>query len=599
MLEGLDDVPWDQLQHAYGAASDVPGILRDIARGDAEAVDALYGNVWHQGTVYEATAPTVPFLVQLLEVSGPSRVPLLHLLGLIAEGSAFARAAVRAQAPGILRCLTVDDDEVRAAAASALSVCRGDPAVDDALRQHLAVDPSGVVRASLLLALRPCRASDRDGAEASTKDGEAIVRLAASMLLLTSEGEASRALDTLRDALPTAHAQVRALPHSEGRDPIPWILDALAPRREELLDLLEAWTRDASPAVRRDAVFACEELMLRSRSATPRVVGVLASALEDRDGDVRRWAATHLAACGTSARPAADALASLVARRRRGASSETHDALRALCLLEDPRATLHVAERLKAKSIAWTTIPIDALGPWAPSCMDPLIDALPRAPAGNTTIGVVCAIGRYGDEARRAIPSLVRALRSHPHSVTKVLGELGPLAQQAMGALRPLLDHEDAIVRVNTAVALWRMGEPVEIALRTIESILRPLDWYASHALLALATLGPAGAPLAPALPALFDSDDDWISSRAAIAHWRIVGDADAVLPTLARHVVCVPRGHEALACIEDLGPRAASLAPRLREQLSGEQRRGQSVASDEAWRAVCARALERVTART
>ncbi len=31
MLDGLDDVPWDRLHHAYGAASDVPGLLRELA----------------------------------------------------------------------------------------------------------------------------------------------------------------------------------------------------------------------------------------------------------------------------------------------------------------------------------------------------------------------------------------------------------------------------------------------------------------------------------------------------------------------------------------------------------------------------------------
>jgi hypothetical protein len=63
-LERLDDVPWGSLTHAYGAADDVPGLLRELASGDAEAREAalheLHGNVWHQGTVYEATAHVVP-----------------------------------------------------------------------------------------------------------------------------------------------------------------------------------------------------------------------------------------------------------------------------------------------------------------------------------------------------------------------------------------------------------------------------------------------------------------------------------------------------------------------------------------------------------
>ena len=64
MLERLDEVPWDTLEHAYGAASDVPGLLRDLAAG-TDRFDVLFGNLYHQGTVYPATVPAVPFLVAL------------------------------------------------------------------------------------------------------------------------------------------------------------------------------------------------------------------------------------------------------------------------------------------------------------------------------------------------------------------------------------------------------------------------------------------------------------------------------------------------------------------------------------------------------
>ena len=59
MLEGLDKIDWSKLTHAYGAASDVPDLLRRLASGDGEerkaAIFAFHANIWHQGTVYEAT----------------------------------------------------------------------------------------------------------------------------------------------------------------------------------------------------------------------------------------------------------------------------------------------------------------------------------------------------------------------------------------------------------------------------------------------------------------------------------------------------------------------------------------------------------------
>ncbi len=55
-FEGIDDIPWHELHHAYGPATDVPNILRMLASFDgdtrASAQEALYSNIYHQGTVY-------------------------------------------------------------------------------------------------------------------------------------------------------------------------------------------------------------------------------------------------------------------------------------------------------------------------------------------------------------------------------------------------------------------------------------------------------------------------------------------------------------------------------------------------------------------
>lgn len=70
MLVGLDAVEWSNLRHAYGTAEDVPELLREVAFGDDAArhgtITRLCGTIWHQGDVYEATAPAVPFLVEII-----------------------------------------------------------------------------------------------------------------------------------------------------------------------------------------------------------------------------------------------------------------------------------------------------------------------------------------------------------------------------------------------------------------------------------------------------------------------------------------------------------------------------------------------------
>jgi hypothetical protein len=89
--ERLDQVPWSRLSHAYGSAQDVPDQLTALRSADADrradALRSLYGSIFHQGTVFEATAHAVPFLLDLVaDPATPGRADLLGLLGRLAVG---------------------------------------------------------------------------------------------------------------------------------------------------------------------------------------------------------------------------------------------------------------------------------------------------------------------------------------------------------------------------------------------------------------------------------------------------------------------------------------------------------------------------------
>ena len=91
MLEGLEAVNWAALRHAYGSAENVPWLLRQLRSADPkvrnDALSELYSTIVHQGTRYSATAPAVPFLVELATAPDThDRAWLVNLLAYAAVG---------------------------------------------------------------------------------------------------------------------------------------------------------------------------------------------------------------------------------------------------------------------------------------------------------------------------------------------------------------------------------------------------------------------------------------------------------------------------------------------------------------------------------
>lgn len=70
MLE-LDDSRWSELTHAYGAASDIPALLRALAKApkqqgaNCEPWLTLWSSLYHQGDVYTASYAAIPHVVEI------------------------------------------------------------------------------------------------------------------------------------------------------------------------------------------------------------------------------------------------------------------------------------------------------------------------------------------------------------------------------------------------------------------------------------------------------------------------------------------------------------------------------------------------------
>lgn len=94
MFERLDDIQWEQLKHAYGSASDVPQQIRDLMSNNMDIRKKAFGdltyNIWHQGTVFEATPYAVPFLAEVLEApNAQDKDKILRYLARLAQGNSF------------------------------------------------------------------------------------------------------------------------------------------------------------------------------------------------------------------------------------------------------------------------------------------------------------------------------------------------------------------------------------------------------------------------------------------------------------------------------------------------------------------------------
>ena len=94
MFGGIDDIDWSSLTHAYGPADDVPGLLRSLnspnEKTRKDAIYELFGNIWHQGTVYEATIYAVPYLIELLaSPEAEDKSVIACLLASIADGYGY------------------------------------------------------------------------------------------------------------------------------------------------------------------------------------------------------------------------------------------------------------------------------------------------------------------------------------------------------------------------------------------------------------------------------------------------------------------------------------------------------------------------------
>ncbi|MEH0582261.1 hypothetical protein QBA54_49340 [Streptomyces sp. B21-108] len=624
----LDAIDWAALRHAYGAAEDVPGMLRDLHRPEkaVDAADDLLTHVHHQGGgVYSSAPAALPYVVEAAAdpaIAADVRHELLYLVGALAYAANTAEprfvdsawpAAWDVAVADLLPLLDAPVAVNRTAVADALAEAhhRADEVIA-ALRARWAVEPDPETRFQLVdsVGSLAAHAGEQRGAALGwlreLMDGaEPFVRLVAVQALrraLPGQDDIVHAR-TVCEVLSGSEPETWRPDGGTAKPTVVWALGLLGEDRAALADTTRRLLGHPDPAVRAGALETAAMALSRRRSAVPELLPAVARALSDPEPDNRLFAARVLGMCGYAARPWADALAAMVTDEGEPYLAAQSHAIWALSRLGDVRCVPPLARRLAAgarlgfahhSSYAdgWWTYELSVsevaggLGAHADVLLPPLRARLAAASTLDERRGLCQVLESWGAAADSAIPDLLGLLDTDAAVwALDALAAIGPSAAEAVPRerLRALLDAPPAgqlFAPRCLALAYGRLTGDREPALALLLPQLGE-PYGKENAVMLLGELGPEGAPyvgqLRELLPVL---KVGWLPLRVGEALWRITGRADEVVPVLVRAITpFAERGGayravaETVKLLAEIGADAAPAEPALRAFLDTDER--------------------------
>ncbi|MEV5618517.1 HEAT repeat domain-containing protein [Streptomyces bacillaris] len=515
-----------------------------------------------------------------------------------------------------------------------------------ALRDRAAVETDPLVRAELLSALAQLDpdGTARAATEAIGPDGSPPELRIAALLASADIGlpwtpahhEAALALLPLDRLVADRFDHVRNEPLHHLT--VTLLLRDTDPDREAVFALLDGALRHPDPEARTEAVWAALTACELSRGAPARLAAALtAAAFADGGGAVAAagdgraaasgaggggaagsgsgggggvagsgsvggaagsgaasadgsgaWSA--LGRLGAYGKPAAD----LLAARAAGEGDVADRALEALVTVDPVRAAPLLARDLESRPRAFAAAcggPVGSLStlPYDPELLAAVRRRLGAMEPGSMALPRLAALlTAWGPDAGPAVPELLAALPAYPRQLPKVLAAVCPPEQRAevAEALRSLARTAPADDRMEAVRVLHQLtgdhGPLLSLLADRLAAGAGGGDSALRETATAAAALGPAAAPLVPALRAALnapgaDRNNPQMDADIAIAAalHRITGDAAEAVPVLAgvlgdgdglwRRWTFV-RAAEAAA---GLGPAGRPLVPVLKALLA------------------------------
>ena len=544
----LGSIDWSALEHAYGPADDVPELIRGLysTRGDEfEGVcEELAGCIFHQGSLYSATAEAVPFLAHAAVNLPERRDQVVFFLVMLADESSpgadpdeiRVRAAVQAELSAVVAsCLADPDEEVRRASVRlAAMAARPAPAwLVEALDDAYENDPSSRITADALTALALlCPGEEREHLRrvAALSGEKPEVRLASALVDLGSSTPPYPPGLLSVVGLDGAAALTQPTVPFPGA-PEDRLHELLLADPDGALTVAENWVAVADPPGR--GSWLARNIVNTWRDTERRVVALMMQAFpkhtdplsfSSRLGEVAFW----MPYAGPQ-------------------SEETRQILLEQTTHKDPQAA-DAAYRALA-GMGELTILGDGYNPsaWALAILltHHRRAALPRIAPALSRAFVPGRVNQLLVDALQ--PEDVTGLGSELKNLLRTRGCEGTAARTLALAETPLdqpdhetvdllaaeFDNSNAWVRVGAAVAHARLTRSMKMALPVIKPFMRQVR-LPNGLLPHVGRLGPIGAPLLGDLERLMERSD-LTGAEAADAHWRIAADADVVLAPLTR----------------------------------------------------------------
>ncbi|MFF7884793.1 HEAT repeat domain-containing protein [Streptomyces sp. NPDC020794] len=615
--EELNEVEWAALEHAYGPAGDVPEMIRvlyaeespETERGE-NVGEELINNLNHQGSLYPATLEAVPFLAHLALHVAWHREALLEVLTGLAELDEWGmpapetlggrvRAAVLAELPLLMGCLTDPDPLVRQAAIrlACVGARPADPAVVRTLTDLYESDPSASTRADALTALAlldPDPATVRDREAAATGDHDREVRLAAALsgldrAELPYPGALVAVVAADGAAVPSSHrfaARPRPFPYPGA--PRDRENELLTEDPEGALSVARAWIAAGDTHGWGSRLVGQVDQRWRDREA--QCVAALAEALPlHQDGAERSSIVRAIAGLMTWAGDPGSDLRDLLLAEAAGDEQEY-----AAGSSYAPGVAGRESSRGKGHGLLWVDVGV---------ADDDRAD-VPHSTAATVTDGpeIVRPHSTGRERTKRAAQrALARAevvecarLALAGCGDLRLLEQPGNLSgpvlatylthhrDEALPRLHPVLPE---LIARGSAELLDALGPDLAAAhLPQLKQALREHPTVAAARL--LGELGPSGtdAETADLLATVDPTARHGVHAEAAVSRALITGDAEPAVEAL-RDLLRTQSPPGILPAIGRLGPLGAPLAPEVSAVLHDPREYGRSGAADAYWR--------------